>query len=571
VGIDFRGRRFRAGALVTLLPDRSTLLLPFREGASNSAQPLRVGVVLDPCRPSPWVDALLSFLRQLPGIDVCLLTLDSPSRTSAKRPPWLTERLYSASRARFDPFGHIAVNGVESAVPESNVIAAAGCGVLIWLAGSKHPGVPLSGLAEHGILTVRLGERDRRIPFWDEVANSRTTSAVTIYWHESSFARGRAVRKMETSTFQGLFFTLNAQEPLVAAIRVLAGLCLEIHQGGRRFAERLRALPEEPIEALAPADYPASLEAGRFVLRKLADSARLRWTARGKTGRWFVAMRPNSGASITDPGRLDLKGFREVPLPRGIEAMADPFVWETGGRTYLFFEEVPAGLSKGRLGCVEVLENGSCSEAKIILERSYHLSYPCVLPAVGGVFLLPESYEAGSVDLYRFSRFPEEVELVARLVEGLALVDTTPVFVNDYWYFFTTTAPPFMESLLFWSNRLDGAWQLHPCSPISCSVRNSRSAGHLFWRNGRLYRPTQDCSVRYGYAIQVNEIVRLTPAEFEERAVNRIPPAWSPGLIGAHTWNESNRLQVVDGLRLVSRGAAAPAPSHQNFPKFLSL
>jgi hypothetical protein len=460
------------------------------------------------------------------------------------------DRLYAASRARFDPFGDSVFDGAESVVPESaEAIRAAGCGVLIWLAACKDLSVDLGGLARHGAFTVRLGERNRPIPYWDEAANRQTTSAAAIYWHESSFARGREVRKAETSTFQGLFFTLNAEEPLVAAIRMLVGLCLDIQQGGWQYQEKLRGLVEYRMEALTPADRPTSLETGRFVLRTLADNAHRRLTVRGKSARWFVAMRPNSGASITDPGRTDLKGFGEVPLPQGVEAMADPFVWETGGRNYLFFEEVAAGSSKGRLGCVEVFENGACSEMKIVLERSCHLSYPCVAPAGGELFLLPESFEAGRVDLYRFSRFPEEVELVARPVEGLALVDTTPLFLNDRWYFFTTTVPPFMESLLFWSDRLDGAWHLHPSSPISCSVRNSRSAGNLFWKDGRLYRPTQDCSVRYGYAIQVNEVVRLTPAEFEERTVNWIPPAWSPGLLGTHTWNESSRLQVVDGIR----------------------
>src|ERR1017187_10151608 len=145
---------------MTLLPDRSTLLLPFRKGAANSAQSLRVGVVLDRSHPSPWVDALLSFLGQLPGIDVRLLTLTSRPPASSKRPSWLTDRLYSASRARFDPFGDITVDGGESAVFESaDAIRAAGCGVLIWLAGCKNPGVPLGGLAEHGIFTVRLGKR----------------------------------------------------------------------------------------------------------------------------------------------------------------------------------------------------------------------------------------------------------------------------------------------------------------------------------------------------------------------------------------------------------------------------
>jgi hypothetical protein len=462
----------------------------------------------------------------------------------------LTDRLYSASRARFDPFGDITFDWAESAILESvDGIRTAGCGVLVWLADCKDPNVDLGGVAKHGAFTVRLGKRNRIIPFWDEVANGEVTSTVTIYWHESSLVRGRTVRTAETSTLQGLYLTMNAEEPLAATIRTLANLCLEIREGGRQFKERLRGFPEDPIEALSPADYPTNLEAGQFVLGKLARSAHLRWKTRGKEGRWFVAMRPNSGASVTDPDRLDLTGFKEVPLPPGSKAMADPFLWDTGGRNYLLFEEVAAGSSRGRLGCVQAFENGSCSEMKIILERPYHLSYPCVVPAGGELFLLPEASEAGRVDLYRFSRFPCEVELVAPLVEGLALVDTTPVFLNDRWYFFTTTRPPFMETLLFWSDRLDGAWNLHACSPISCSVRNSRSAGNLFWRNGRLYRPTQDCSVRYGYAIQVNEVIRISPTEFEERTVNRIPPAWSSGLLGTHTWNESSRLQVLDGNR----------------------
>ena len=207
---------------MTRLPDRSTLLLPFREGALNGAEPLRVGVVLGHCRPSPWVDALLSFLRQIPGIDVRLFAVTDRSR-AAKRPSWLMDRLYSASRARFDPFGDVAFDGTKSTDPESaEAIRAADCGVLIWLAAVSDSSLNLGGLAKYGAFTVRLGERDWPIAFWDEVADNRATSKTTIYWHESSFLRGRAVRKVETSTSHRLFFTTNAEEPLVAVIRVLA-------------------------------------------------------------------------------------------------------------------------------------------------------------------------------------------------------------------------------------------------------------------------------------------------------------------------------------------------------------
>src|ERR1035438_2971257 len=109
---------------------------------------------------------------------------------------------------------------------------------------------------------------------------------------------------------------------------------------------------------------------------------------------------------------------------------------------------------------MEVLENGGYSEKTVVLERDYHLSYPCIVPSGGDVFLLPESGEANRVDLFRFSRFPSQLELVATLVEGLRAVDTTPILIDGRWYFFTTTAKPFLESLLFCSNRLDGPWTL---------------------------------------------------------------------------------------------------------------
>jgi hypothetical protein len=535
---------------MTLMPEKATLLLPFRKVMLNGA--LRVGVVPDRNPPSQWVDALVTFLRQIPGIDVHLLTVTTRGLSEFKRPPWMMDRLYSASRARFDPFGDVALDGTESIVLESvDAIRATGCGVIIWLAGCQDTDFELRSLAKHGVFTVRLGDRNRAIPFWDEIANSSVTSIATIFWHDSSLAQGRAVRKAEIATSQGLFITLNAIEPLVATIRMLAELCLEIQRGGPQFEERVRAaLPTQPLAA-AQRDYPSNFEAARFTCKKLMRSTYLRWAARGKKQQWFIAMRPNSGRSITDPERLDLMGFKEVPLPRGVEAMADPFLWEAGGRQYLLFEEVAVGQSRGRLGCVEVLQKGYCSEMKIILERHYHLSYPCVVPSNGDLFLLPETSEANRVDLYRFTRFPWEVELVSSPIEGVALVDTTPIFVDDHWYFFTTTLEPFMETLLFSATRLEGPWKLHPRNPVSTSVRSSRSAGQLFWRDGRLFRPTQDCSVRYGYAIALNEVTRLTSHEFEERSVSWVPPAWHPGLLGTHTWNESDRLQVLDGQRFV--------------------
>ena len=535
------------------LPDKTRVLLPFRDTMSIDSQPFRVGVVFDGPRAPRWVDSLIAFLKELPGIEVCQVTFGGPPSRDA-RPPWLVDRLYSVSRQKFDPLSEVDRKNGESGGDRTETldsIRARGCGVIIWLS-SGGGRMNLAGLAEHGVLTVRFGKRPGPLPFWDEVAAGEPTSTATVYWHDSSLDGGRMIRKVETSTVQGLYFTMNAGEPFAAITQTLAGLCYEIKQDGPASEERFRRIGEEPAAPRGPGSYPSTFQAGRFIARKLSRSAALRWQSRGRDPKWFVAVRPNAGRSIVDPDSNALNGFREIPLPPGSDYLADPFLIEVDGRTWLFVEEVPSGVSRGRLSCMELLDDGSCSGMTVVMEQDYHLSYPCVIPENGELFLLPESGAARQINLYRFTRFPAETELVATLLDGLVAVDTTPIFLNDRWYFFTTTVRPFMETLLFSSNRLDGIWTLHPSNPVSTSVINSRSAGHLFWENGRLFRPTQDCSIRYGYAITLNEVTRLTPTEFEEHPVAHVPPKWMPGLLGTHTWNQSSAFQVIDGLRFSS-------------------
>jgi hypothetical protein len=120
----------------------------------------------------------------------------------------------------------------------------------------------------------------------------------------------------------------------------------------------------------------------------------------------------------------------------------------------LLYEEMPARTSKGVLRCVELDAAGAPSAPIPVLEADQHLSYPCLIDWHGETFLLPESSYARRVDLLRFTRFPDQVETVANLADGVPLVDTTPVLIDAVWYFFTTTVQPFMETFLFVSDRL---------------------------------------------------------------------------------------------------------------------
>jgi hypothetical protein len=84
---------------------------------------------------------------------------------------------------------------------------------------------------------------------------------------------------------------------------------------------------------------------------------------------------------------------------------------------------------------------------------------------------------------------------------------------------------------------------------VKSDTRTARPAGRPFEWRGKLYRPAQDCSRRYGHSIVINEIKRIDAAEFWETEVSRISPNWTERLLATHTINASDTVTVVDGLR----------------------
>jgi hypothetical protein len=520
--------------------DCGPLLLKYR-GLNGR---LKIGLVLSgPCG-SSWIRSLVEFLRNVPSFDLHFFVAGDEQPTSSAG---LADRLYAWSRRVTDPFGEVDLDlgkAVQEAAPEA--IRDRKLDLLCWIADETVPEGDCSDHARFGVVTIRLGEACTKPPYWQEVIDQEPFSRALILWHEKSFERARVLRIAEIGTKQGWFFTRNAEECLVAVCRMIATVGLELLSDAPSWIARQLEIPEETSPLPRQREYPSNLASAGFIGRQAWRSLSLRMEARGRSPEWFVALRKNSSQHYAGTGSFSPSGLEEVPHPPGSQ-IADPFLVSEGDQTWLFFEDVPAGKIKGRLSCMEV--GVVFSEPTVVVEEDYHLSYPCVVSHGGEYFLVPESSKTRTIQLFRATRFPFEWKKETVLMEDLSAVDTTPFFLDGRWYFFTTTTEPFMETFLFWADSLGGRWHLHPKSPISSSVKSSRSAGNLFYQNGRLLRPTQDCSVRYGYGITINEVTRLTSTEFEERRVDFIAPSWRKGLLGTHTLNSSGLIEVVDGLR----------------------
>jgi hypothetical protein len=260
--------------------------------------------------------------------------------------------------------------------------------------------------------------------------------------------------------------------------------------------------------------------------------------------------------AFTFDGSLDFRRFHRI-VPPPDRLWADPFVVADGDRGWIFIEELVYAEDRGVLAVLEVRSDGTWSPPKRILERPYHLSYPCIIRWNGGLYMLPETHENRALELYRCVEFPYRWEPDTVLMRDVAAVDAT-LFEHEgrWWMYYATDsgdAAGFDRLWLFHAATPRGPWTPHRWNPLECNVAGGRPAGRPFVRDGKLLRAGQDGAPWYGHAMRLREIVKLTPEEWEEREVSTILPDWAPGIIGTHTLNVDGEVVVVDAVRRFRR------------------
>jgi len=144
---------------------------------------------------------------------------------------------------------------------------------------------------------------------------------------------------------------------------------------------------------------------------------------------------------------------------------------------------------------------------------------------------------------------------VQNIMRDVCAVDATLLHRDGKWWLFANIAENEGASTcdalsLFYSDSLlNDSWTSHPLNPIVTDVRRARPAGPIYERDGKLYRPSQDCSVRYGYGLRINQITALTTIEYAEAEVESVWPTWDKKIIGVHHISHAGGLTVADALQ----------------------
>ena len=251
-----------------------------------------------------------------------------------------------------------------------------------------------------------------------------------------------------------------------------------------------------------------------------------------------------------EPWTGSLAGFHHLRPPHD-GFWADPFPLQAGGSSYIFFEDLPDPRGRGHISVVEVDRQGRASKPTVVLERDYHLSYPFLVEDGGELYMIPETYGNGTIEIYRCVDFPGKWRRERVLIDGLQAVDATVHHADGRWWMFANIAANGAEVNdelhVFTSDKLLGDWKPLRRNPVKSDVRGSRPAGKLFTQGGRLYRPSQVCAPIYGAGIALQRVTRLDDA-YEEREERRIVPAPGEGVLGMHTINRAGDLSVTDAF-----------------------
>lgn len=264
------------------------------------------------------------------------------------------------------------------------------------------------------------------------------------------------------------------------------------------------------------------------------------------TEQWALAYRFRSGLGDTNN---TLYRFKNLSPPKD-RFWADPCAIKAGDRYYVFIEEYLNKTGKGHIAVMELDRKGVVSGPTTVLDRHYHLSYPFVFEWNSDYYMVPESAANRTVELYRCTSFPFEWKLEKVLMTDLRATDATLAEVGGTWWMFVSIAEHSIpdELYIFSAESPLGPWMPHPRNPVKSDVRGSRPAGGLFNWKGELYRPAQDSSGRYGYAISINRVTQLDHKGFREEQVSNILPNWNKKLLGTHTISIAGDLTVVDCL-----------------------
>ena len=516
---------------------------------------LRIGVILSDVNIPVWVARMLERLRDSSHAKIIVLAfIGDNSVTQEDLAKQLSELHHQLDKAIFrpdpNPLEQFDVRTVLPTVPLlqadpskwSFLLKFADLDIFINLSQERIPDVLLNS-ARFGIWSLR--GNDKRITTSTGIGWLDLQREGSLIHCDVEVQRGESAQVVARSVMAAnrYSFTHNQKSFLWRAASLLPRAIKQLYLTGEEkfFAEA------ESVESGKKVSKRASGEIVDLVLKQFVGKVTNKIQKRGSEDHWILMAGIRSSEDTFSWDKLK----PIIPPPGAF--WADPFIVHKDSRTYIFFEEFIYKTGLGRISYVEIEQNGAISKSQSILEKPYHLSYPFIFEHGGDHYMIPETAQQRAIDMYRCTLFPDQWTYHKTIMRDLRAVDATLIEHDGLWWMFVNIAgeggSTWDELHLFYANDpLSDEWIPHPMNPIISDVRSARPAGHIFYKDGKLIRPSQDSSLRYGYALNLNCITMLTTEEYEEELMERLEPPDNGDILAVHTHNFAGNLTVVDAM-----------------------
>ena len=552
---------------------------PSAPGETHAQNPrLKVGLLLPNGRLPHWVLTAVEAIRSSEDAHVVVILRSAPTPAGSTPGPAMRGLLWLYGLIDRRVAGR-SIDPAQAADPEA-VLA----GLLIRdLAPSQSPESIARGLRDDALdVLVRfdrpdldpLAERIARHGIWSLRASASAgqgalEGVLPIGLPEVLGGSVVTLATLDASTGPDGTRTIGWTVSATDRISVLRGMrghlakTVQLTPRALRDVRRDSRLPDPPPTEVGPvAMGPGSAPRLAGLLLRLGMGYLFRLLQRKvAVDRWIVGLTPTTaGRPLPDPARIPLH-YLEPPAGR---SWADPFLVEFEGRLLLFVEEWVNRDRRGRIALVRLDDALRPSEPETVLAVDGHLSYPQVFAWQNTWYLLPEQAARGGLELYRAESFPTKWTHDRTLIADPPLADATVAEIDGRWWLFAAAKAPggtaADELLLFSADQPIGPWRAHPRNPVLSDIRSARPAGPLIKHDGKWYRPSQDGSVDYGWAMSLNRIDRLDDEGYHETRVARLRPTWARGMVGTHTLSEAGGLTAIDLSVRWARGGRRTLP-----------
>ncbi|MFZ9848350.1 MAG: glucosamine inositolphosphorylceramide transferase family protein [Flavobacteriales bacterium] len=343
--------------------------------------------------------------------------------------------------------------------------------------------------------------------------------------------------------------TLNANNYLWKAASLLPAELDRLHLLGEDiFFKNIEALNAHPkFYSNKILSTPTNKEMLSLIFKWIGSRIRYKYNSIFYFNQWILLFKLNNNNSIS----TSINEFIKIVPPKD-RFWADPFILQRNNKYYIFLEELYYSDKKGHISVMTMDEKGNYFMPEKVLVTNYHLSYPFLIEDNGELYMIPETKKNRTIEVYKCTQFPNIWELELVLFDNIDAVDSTILFKDGkYWLFANVVSNKGASALdelhIFYSDKLlSKNWIAHAQNPVISDVKQSRPAGKFFVHKNNLYRPSQNCSVRYGYGMKINQVIELSETTYIEKTVDSITPDWDKNILATHTINHVDKLTVID-------------------------